>query len=136
MQGNKHETMKRIFTTYPLTILILAIILFLSLFNPPETEIKTITNIDKLAHLCMYGGFELILWGEYLKHHNTLSGKKLVLLAIVAPILYSGSMELAQLYLTNNRSGEWMDMVANTIGVITGAAAGYFVIRPILWRKK
>lgn len=84
----------------------------------------------------MYGGFELILWGEYLKHHNTLSGKKLVLLAIVAPILYSGSMELAQLYLTNNRSGEWMDMAANTIGVITGAAAGYFVIRPILWRKK
>lgn len=128
--------MKRVLTTYPLSILILAIIVFLSLFNPPETELKTITNIDKLAHICMYGGFELILWAEYLRHHSSLSGKKLILLAIVAPILFSGTMELAQLYLTDQRSGEWMDLVCNTIGVITGSVCGYFVIKPLFWKKK
>lgn len=128
--------MKRIITTYPLTIFILAVILFLSLFNPPETELKTITNIDKLAHICMYGGLELILWAEYLKHHNQLSAKKLILLALIAPILFSGCMELAQLMLTENRSGEWMDMMANTIGVVTGAFCGYFIIRPLLWKKE
>lgn len=128
--------MKRIINTYPLTIFILAVILFLSLFNPPETDMKTITNIDKLAHICMYGGLELILWAEYLKHHNKLSAKKLILLALIAPILFSGCMELAQLMLTENRSGEWMDMIANTIGVVTGAICGYFIIRPLLWKKK
>lgn len=128
--------MKRIITTYPLTILILAIILFLSLFNPPETEISSITNIDKLAHICMYGGLELVLWAEYLRHHDKLSGRKLILLAVIAPILFSGSMELAQLYLTENRSGEWMDMVANSAGVVIGSACGYFIIRPVLWKKK
>lgn len=124
--------MKRIFKTYPLTVLVLAAILFLSLFNPPETDLGHIKGIDKLAHMCMYGGLELVLWFEYLRHHGELDKKKLIWFAIIAPIAYGGTMELSQMFLTDYRSGEWTDMVANTLGVLTGNAVGYWIIRPVL----
>lgn len=127
--------MKRILKTYPLTLLVLAAIVFLSLFNPPQTGIDNITNIDKIAHLCMYGGLELVIWTEYLRHHSELDYRKLILLAILAPILFSGAMELAQMYLTDNRSGEWSDFAANSCGVVTGAVIGFLVLKRIVRRR-
>lgn len=124
--------MKRILRTYPLTLLVLAAILFLSLFNPPESDLGSVKGIDKIAHICMYGGLELVLWFEYLRHHDILDRTKLIWLAIIAPVAYSGAMELAQLFLTDYRSGEWADLAANTIGVLAGNAAGYWIIRPYL----
>lgn len=124
--------MKRIIRTYPLTLLVLATILFLSLFNPPESDLGSIKGIDKIAHICMYGGLELVLWFEYLKHHNELDKNRLIWFAVIAPIAFSGTMELAQLFLTDYRSGDWADLVANTIGVLAGNAVGYWGIRPVL----
>lgn len=127
--------MKRYLTNYPLTLLVIAVITFLSLFNPPETKLDTITNIDKLAHLCMYAGLEVILWLEYLKHHRSLSTLKILLLAILAPILFGGLIELAQMSLTDTRSGDWIDFLSDSLGVFLGAAFGYFVIRPLVWKR-
>lgn len=126
--------MKRYLTNYPLTILVIAVITFLSLFNPPETKLDTITNIDKLVHLCMYGGLEVILWLEYLKHHRSLSTLKIWLLAILAPVFFGGMIELAQMYLTETRSGDWIDFASDALGVFLGAVFGYFVIRPLVWK--
>jgi len=36
-------------------------------------------------------------------------------------------MELLQEYATVNRSGDWADMIANSIGVILAALLGYLV---------
>ena len=47
---------------YPLSILVIAVICYLSFFTPPKTDMEEIPNIDKLAHLCMYGGLTLVLW--------------------------------------------------------------------------
>lgn len=129
------RVMKRYLKNYPLTILVIAAITFLSLFNPPEVKIQTVTNIDKIAHLCMYGGLEVILWLEYLKHHSSLSMLKIWLLAILTPILFGGILELAQMYLTDTRSGDWIDFVSDSLGVFLGAAFGYFVIRPLVWKR-
>ena len=41
--------------TYPLTLLTVAVICYLSFFTPPQTELDNISNIDKLVHTCMYG---------------------------------------------------------------------------------
>lgn len=117
---------------YPLSLLIIAAILFLSLFNPPKTKLDTVQNIDKIAHVCMYGGLELVIWIEYLRHHNNLNWFKIILFGIIFPILLGGLMELAQMKLTQGRSGEWADLIADALGVLIGAAVGYFAIRTIL----
>jgi VanZ family protein len=39
-----------------------------------------------------------------------------------------GMIELAQAYLTTCRSGEWLDLLANSIGVVIGNTAYFIVI--------
>ena len=120
---------------YPLSLLVIATILFLSLFNPPKTKLDPIPNIDKIVHVCMYGGLELVIWIEYLRHHNNLNWIKILFLGIIAPIAFGGLMEIAQMELTQDRSAEWADFLADSVGVLIGAAVGYFAIRTI-FRKK
>ncbi len=127
--------MIKIIRKYPLSLLIIAAIIFLSLFNPPETKLDSVTFIDKIAHVCMYGGLELIIWIEYLRRHANLNKVKLILLGIAAPIALGGIMELAQMLLTVERSGEWADLIADALGVLLGAAAGQFILRPLIWKK-
>ena len=120
---------------YPLSLIIIAVIVFLSLFNPPQTKLDTITFIDKIAHICMYGGLELIIWMEYLRSHAAINKVKFILLGIIAPIALGCVMELAQMMLTVNRSGEWADVIADALGVLAGAAAGYFILRRLIPKR-
>lgn len=127
--------MIRFIRKYPLSLLVIAAILFLSLFNPPKTKLDSVTFIDKIAHVCMYGGLELVIWFEYLRRHTQLDKTRIIVLGIIAPIMLGGLMELAQMTLTTNRSGEWVDLIADAAGVIAGAATGYLVLRPLLLKK-
>ncbi len=127
--------MIRFIRKYPLSLLVIAAILFLSLFNPPKTKLDSVTFIDKIAHVCMYGGLELVIWFEYLRRHTQLDKTRIIVLGIIAPIALGGLMELAQMTLTTNRSGEWVDLIADAAGVIAGAATGYLVLRPLLLKK-
>ena len=46
--------MKLTFIHYPISIIVIIIIGYLSFFTPPQPESLTqIPNIDKLVHLCM-----------------------------------------------------------------------------------
>lgn len=128
--------MIRFIRRYPLSLLVIAAILFLSLFNPPKTKLDSISFIDKIAHVCMYGGLEIVIWFEYLRHHTGLNRIRMVLLGIVVPIALGGAMELAQTLLTENRSGEWLDLLADAVGVIAGAAVGYLALRHIILPKE
>ena len=121
---------------YPLSLLVIAAILVLSLFNPPKTKLDPITGIDKVAHVCMYLGLELIIWIEYLRHHENLNWVKILVFGIIAPIALGGLMEIAQMKLTQGRNGEWADLWADAIGVLAGALIGYFAIQTIFKKKK
>ena len=121
---------------YPLSLLVIAAILFLSLFNPPKTKLDPITGIDKVVHVCMYLGLELIIWIEYLRHHNNLNWVKILFLGILFPIALGGLMEIAQMKLTQGRSAEWSDFLADSVGVLIGAVVGYFAIRTIFRKKR
>ncbi len=128
--------MIRFIRRYPLSLLVIAAILFLSLFNSPKTRLDSISFIDKIAHVCMYGGLEVVIWFEYLRHHTGLNRTRIALLGIVAPIALGGAMELAQALLTENRSGDWMDLIADAVGVMAGAAVGYLALRHIILPKE
>ena len=126
--------MKHYFGKYKFTWLIIGIILYLSFFTPPKTELDDISNIDKLAHICMYGGLCSILWIEYLRSHIQIQRIRVFIGGIVLPIAFSGIIELLQEYATTNRSGDWADMIANSIGVILAALLGQFIFPR--WTKK
>lgn len=121
-----------ILKTYPLTLLTVAAICYLSFFTPPQTELDNISNIDKLVHTCMYGGLSIIIWLEYLRKQDTICWKRFIPISVVFPIMMSGIIELLQAYFTTNRSGEWLDFAANSFGVVLAFIAGNFVLRRIM----
>ena len=118
--------MKHYLVNYKFSLLIVGVILYLSFFTPPKTELDTVTNIDKLAHICMYGGLCTILWWEYLRTHAKIHRLRTLIGAVLLPIALSGVIELLQEYATTNRSGDWADMIANCIGVCAAALLGNF----------
>ena len=90
--------------------LIIAAIVYLSL-APQPIEIK-VQEGDKLGHFLAYGG--LMVWWSQLYLSSTTRLK--LGLAFVA---LGGAMELAQ-GLTPNRYPEWLDLAADSIGVLLG----------------
>ena len=120
---------------YPLSLIITAIILYLSFFKPPQTDINEIPYIDKVVHTCMYGGLCLFIWIEYLRSHKTLNRTRMIIGGIVLPIVLSGFIEYIQSQCTETRSGDWADLAANIVGVLLAALVGHYIIRPYLKAK-
>lgn len=53
----------------------------------------------------------------------------LAIIGVLLPIIMGGLIELAQAYCTGgNRSGDWIDWIANSIGVMIGTAIGSLVV--------
>ena len=121
---------------YPLTWLVTAAILYLSFFKPPQTDMEEIPGIDKVVHICMYGGLCLMIWFEYLRQHRTIRRMRMFIGGILLPVAFSGAIELAQSYCTEHRGGDWLDLCANTTGVLLAALVGYHILRPLLWKGR
>jgi VanZ family protein len=101
----------------------------------PETNLaEDIPFIDKWTHIVMYLGTCSIIWIEYyLKHKAETNKIRLLIGAIILPILMSGILELLQEYCTGGlRNGDWIDLAANTTGVVLAAILGVFLFRRIL----
>lgn len=125
----------RILRHYPFSILVILAIWYLCFFTPPHTQLDNISQIDKVVHVCMYGGLCSVLWIEYLIHHTVPKKAALLIGCILFPILMSGCIEILQAYCTDNRSGDWMDFVANSVGVLLGSLAGQYIYRPFIRKK-
>ena len=90
--------------------LIVAAIVYFSLLKLAiDTDIQ---GGDKLGHLLAYGG--LMAWWSQL-YPSTATRLKLALVFVVL----GGAMELAQ-GLTPDRYPEWLDLAANSAGVLLG----------------
>lgn len=121
---------------YPISLLLIAVITYLSFFTPPKTELDEITNFDKFVHFCMYFTLSSLLWIEHFRAHREVKAPWWhgVVGALICPIVYSGVVELLQAYATTTRSGDWADFIFNTLGAIVGSAVCCFVIRPRLFK--
>jgi VanZ family protein len=115
---------------YPLSLLCLALIWILS-FTPffPETPLDNVEFIDKWTHLVMYGGTASVMWYEHLRCHQRPQWRKLLWIAVAGMIVLGGVVELLQAYATTTRSGEWLDFVADSVGVLLGAVVGLVAMR-------
>lgn len=130
----------KILKRYPLSLIIITAIIYLSFFKPPKTPLDTINNIDKLAHLVMYGGFCSVLWFEYFLTHLRIRAGKIFWGAIVGPIVFSGAIEILQESITRYRGGDWYDFLFNSLGVLGAALFSIYVTKPLmikynLWHK-
>lgn len=120
--------------TYPISLILIGLIWYLSLFSPPQTELNQIRFIDKWAHIVMYGGLGLCLWYESLRNSNPQKGhmSTRTIKLLLFPILMGGIIELVQAYCTQNRSGDWMDFFANSCGAILATLIGYGIFGKII----
>ena len=123
--------MTNLFRKIPWTLSVTAIILYLSLFKPPQTDLDEIPNFDKFIHIGMYGFLATVAWLECLwRSTKRFELFRTLLVAFFTPIFLSGMIELGQEYLTTYRGGDWMDFLANCTGTTLAGALGYFVLRP------
>ena len=112
---------------YPVSSLLVVSIWIICLLPIPENvPLGDVPMMDKWTHFVMYGTLCSVMWWEYLhRHKDKKNAGKLFLLAFLAPIVMSGLIELAQAHLTGgNRSGDWFDFLANSIGVVLGNVIG------------
>ena len=113
---------------YPISLFLVVVITLLSLLPTPDIKMGVdVPLADKWTHMVMYGTLTLAIWFDYKRAHKKYNVWRLLLFAFLAPIAMGGTLELAQAYLTTCRSGEWLDFVANTIGVCLGTIGGLLI---------
>lgn len=98
-----------------------------SLIHPPQVLEEAPRNSDKLVHASAYFLF-CIIWFLYLylsKQSRTF--KRALSIAIIWSLLYGMVIELLQLELTTYRTGDFLDMLANSTGILLAALALHFL---------
>ncbi len=124
--------MKSFLKKYPLTLLTLVAIFYLSFFTPPKLpELENVRFIDKWTHMVMYGGLTAVVLYEHFKLHglqgfklktvqaDTLHWPHISVIALWWPVVLGGVIEILQEHCTNHRrSGEWLDFLADSLGAL------------------
>ena len=116
---------------YYLSIFVILAVITLSLAPMPDVpELGYVPLWDKWVHFIMYGGLCCVLWFDYFRNgHKLEEHSKWITYIVIFPILLGGLLELGQRYLTTYRSGDWIDFVANSIGVALAIPIGLLLIR-------
>ena len=122
---------------YPVSLVIILAVIYLSFFKPPTTDLGTIPNLDKVVHICMYFGMSGMLWLEFLRAHrrDRTPMWHAWVGAFVCPVLFSGAVELLQAFCTTYRGGDWLVFPANTTGAVLASLVACFVLKPRVMRK-
>lgn len=115
---------------YPLSSLFIVVIWVVCLIPIPDIPLAHVSFIDKWTHIALYLVLGLTIWGEYLYRHKKASGKRLFLLAFLAPLVMGGLIEIAQATLTGGtRNGDWLDFAADAVGVVLAQVIGIVVAK-------
>ncbi|WP_413511490.1 VanZ family protein [Myroides odoratus] len=91
----------------------------------PRTSFFNIPNKDKVAHFTFYFVFSLVWFLFSCKKNNKRKRNRRIGIVIFTIATFLGAMiELGQYYLTNSRSAEWADFIANSLGSAIGILFG------------
>lgn len=101
------------------SILISCIIFYLCcLVKGNDLPNSQIPNLDKAVHFFMYFGLSLVASVQYIYiKKGNISTFKLIIFALIVPIIYGGLIEILQEKYFN-RSGDWFDLLADGLGSI------------------
>ena len=101
------------------SFLILVLLIYLHFMQPPSIDIS-LTLVDKLAHFLMF--FFTMMWFMYITRKWLVAAVSLLLLALM--------LEWIQMNYIINRSFDWLDWIADGIGIVL-----CFLILPVLIDK-
>lgn len=94
-----------------------------------ELHLENMELSDKWAHTLMYAGLTAVMLFDTNYEKLKQGMVTLPLWLVIIPIAYGGLMELLQAYCTNgNRSGDWLDFIANSIGSILVYALAWLAV--------
>lgn len=110
---------------YPISCSFILFIWILCLIPIPENPLSQVRFMDKWTHFVFFGGLCMLIWAEYSCQHSVIDKRKVLFWIVIAPIMMGGAIEIVQATCTGgNRSGDVLDWVADTTGVILGQIIG------------
>ena len=113
--------MLRFFRLYGLSWVVGITIFYLCIARTlPVDHVPSFEGMDKFVHLLMYLGFAGALCFDHYRIGVPFTSKRMIVMAVVFPILYGGLIEILQENFFPPRSGEWLDWLANSLGVVIG----------------
>ncbi len=110
--------MSKFIRIYWTSILFTCLILFLSFMNP--ISLKSVPKFqfeDKLVHLFLYFAYSYVLLRDSHKAGEP-SKIRLIVQTMLLPVAIGGLIEFLQVSFFPPRTAEWMDWVADILGVI------------------
>ena len=118
---------KYYFLYYWKSILIIAVILYLSFASPSTFKgVPSFEFEDKLVHLLMYGGltgFLILDFRQYSRYFQT-TVITYVLICLALPVFLGAAVEIIQPVFFPPRTAEWIDWFSD----ITGVLSGWFIM--------
>jgi hypothetical protein len=82
--------------------------------NFSRLSLVSFPGADKLVHMAVYFAFMSVIMFE---HRYKLVGIGRLLFLALFPLCFGLIMELLQAWLTESRSGSWLDLLANIAGI-------------------
>ena len=101
-----------------ISIFVALVILYLSLTGSKtfdQVPLFNITFLDKVVHFGMYFTLMSVMIFE---NRKTIKNSNHYIFLILIPIFYGLLMEILQLTITETRSGDMLDFLANTSGAL------------------
>jgi len=117
------EQMLKYIIQYKFSILLALAIAVLSLLpdsTMPDSSLFSFRFLDKIAHFSMYGAFGFTALLENRCKSRCAVDHSLLLFTI---FLLSALIEILQATVVETRSAEWLDLMANGFGLISGYVA-------------
>ncbi|MBP5676263.1 MAG: VanZ family protein [Bacteroidales bacterium] len=124
------KTLKILFRAAFYVYLVAVAVLCFGSFNSLPEVSKTILGIptDKVVHFCMFLPFPILAFLAYDKY--TGNRPQVLIFALVTFLvgcLLAVATELGQAYLTDYRSGDPRDFLADFLALLTGSAVATFI---------
>ena len=96
---------------------VLVLLIYLHFMQAPSIDLINLNQVDKFAHVLMF--FLTMMWFMYVtaKPHQLLVGVSLILFGLV--------LEYIQMNFLPDRTFEWLDWIADGIGVVLC----FFIVR-------
>jgi VanZ family protein len=83
----------------------------------PDVEFEIFIPTDKIVHFLMYFGLSVVASFNYIyDKKGKIIMLKLVVFAVLIPIIYGGLIEILQAEYFTERSGDWYDFLADVSG--------------------
>lgn len=107
-----------------------ALLMTLVSLMPGNVSEPWFPHIDKLLHLAAYAAFAVLCAPIWWQSENV---QRTALITLMLLCLFGGAMELAQT-LVPNREASWLDMLANSLGLVLGWGASLGIKKARIWR--